>query len=87
VNSTADFDGLEKRAAARHRVLKLGTIEFGGGVTDCTVRNVSNNGAGLEVASPIGIPSKFTLVLPGDGLHFRCRMVWRKEHRIGVAFD
>jgi hypothetical protein len=62
----------ENRAAPRHRVLKAGTIEFGGGAIDCTVRNVSNIGAALDVASPMGIPEKFTLVLPGDGLHLPC---------------
>jgi hypothetical protein len=40
----------------------------------------------LVVASPMGIPEKFTLVVPSDGLHFPCRVVWRKEHRIGVVF-
>lgn len=33
----------EKRAVHRRRVLKAGTIEFGGGVIDCTVRNLSKN--------------------------------------------
>ena len=28
-----------KRTAPRHRVLKAGTIEFGGGGISCTVRN------------------------------------------------
>jgi len=28
---------------------------------------------------------RFILVVPGDGLHLPCRIVWRKEHRIGVA--
>ena len=77
----------EKRAAPRHRVLKAGTIEFGGGAIDCTVRNVSNIGAALDVTSPMGIPEKFTLVLPGNGLHLPCHVVWRKERRLGVAFD
>ena len=58
----------EKRVMARHRVLKAGTVEFGGGTIDCTVRNVSNTGAALDVASPVGIPDQFTLVLPGDGI-------------------
>ena len=78
---------VEKRIAKRHRVLKAGTIEFGGGVIDCTVRNVSNTGAALEVASPVGIPVKFTLVIPADGLNFACRVIWRKAGRIGAAFD
>ena len=31
------------RAAPRHRLLKAGSIEFNGGVIDCTVRNVSEH--------------------------------------------
>jgi hypothetical protein len=77
----------EKRAGPRHHVLKAGTIEFGGGAVDCTIRNLSNNGAALEVANPIGIPDQFILVLPGDGLHMSCHVVWRKQQRLGVAFD
>jgi hypothetical protein len=77
----------ETRVAPRHRVLKAGTIEFGGGAIDCTLRNLSNNGAALDVTSPIGIPDRFTLVLPGQGLHKPCHVVWRKQRRLGVAFD
>jgi hypothetical protein len=54
----------EKRTTNRNRVFKAGTIEFGGGAIDCTIRNVSSDGAALDVASPVGIPEKFTLVLP-----------------------
>jgi hypothetical protein len=42
---------------------------------------------GLDVSSPIGIPEHFTLVLAADGHHKPCHVVWRKEKRIGVAFD
>jgi PilZ domain len=74
------------RIAPRHRVLKAGTIEFGGGGIDCTVRNVSDTGAALEVTSPVGIPERFTLVVPQDNIAKPCRVMWRKEKRIGVAF-
>jgi hypothetical protein len=67
--------------------LKAGTITFGGGAIDCTVRNVSGTGAALEVASPLGIPETFALVIPSDGLHLGYRVIWRKGQRIGVAFD
>jgi hypothetical protein len=77
----------EKRIFPRHRVLKSGTIEFGGGGIDCMVRNMSNVGAALEVASPMGIPDKFTLVFRADGLHLPCHVIWRREKRIGVTFD
>jgi hypothetical protein len=75
----------EHRIASRQRVLKAGTIEFGGGAISCTVRNISAAGASLEVASPVGIPAQFTLVTNGN--HLPCRVIWRKEKRIGVAFD
>jgi hypothetical protein len=78
---------VESRRTPRHRVLKATTIEFGGGAIDCTVRNLSNTGAALEVSNQIGIPEKFALVVPGDGLHLPCHVVWRKGCRIGVTFD
>jgi PilZ domain len=75
----------EHRIASRQRVLKRGSIEFGGGAIDCMVRNISATGAALDVASQLGIPAQFTLVT--DGNHLPCRVVWRKEKRIGVAFE
>jgi hypothetical protein len=78
---------VETRIAPRHRVMKAGTIEFGSSAIDCTVRNLSITGAALEVSNQIGIPAKFTLVVPGDELHLVCNIVWRSEYRIGVAFD
>jgi hypothetical protein len=75
----------DHRIAPRHRVLKAGSIEFGGGAIDCTVRNLSDTGAALDVTTPVGIPAEFTLVT--DGSHLRCHVVWRKEKRIGVIFD
>jgi PilZ domain len=75
----------DKRSSQRNRVLKAGTIEFNGGAIDCMVRNRSAAGAALDVTSPIGIPERFTLI--ADGARFPCQVVWRKEKRIGVAFD
>ena len=51
------------------------------------VRNMPNVGAALDVNSPVGIPEHFTLVFPADGLHMPCRVAWRKEKRIRMAFD
>jgi hypothetical protein len=78
---------VETRIAPRYRVLKAAKIECGGAAIDCKVRDLSITGAALEVPNQIGIPAKFTLVVPGDGLHLPCHVVWRREFRIGVAFD
>jgi len=75
----------ENRVAPRHRVLKGAKIEFGGGAIDCTIRNLSETGAALDVTSPVGIPTEFTLV--AEGVHRPCRVIWRKERRIGITFD
>jgi hypothetical protein len=75
-----------KRAALRQRVLKSALIEFNGGVIDCAVRNVSETGAALEVASLLGIPETFNLVISGDHSSRPCKVAWRKHKRIGVTF-
>jgi hypothetical protein len=75
-----------KRAAPRQRVLKAGTIEFNGGTIDCVVRNISQTGAALEVASPIDIPNEFNLLISGDYTSQQCQVAWRREKRIGVTF-
>lgn len=77
----------EHRVAQRRRMLKAGTIEFGGGGIDCTVKNLSETGAALEVVTPLFIPDRFTLFVRSDRLKRTCHIVWRKEKRIGVAFD
>jgi hypothetical protein len=75
------------RTAPRRRTLKAGTIEFGGGGIDCTVRNISETGAALEVVTPLFIPDRFTLFVPSEQLKRLCRIAWRKQKRIGVTFD
>jgi PilZ domain len=85
---TTGESGIEKRAAPRHRVLKHGTLAFGsGGSVDCMVRNLSANGARLDIANPVGLPDSFTLVIEADRFRRHCHAVWSSDKRIGVAFD
>jgi hypothetical protein len=74
-----------KRGAPRQRVLKPGRIEFNGGTIDCLVRNISDTGAAIEVTSQLGIPGEFNLLMTGNGGR-PCRVMWRRENRIGLAF-
>jgi hypothetical protein len=79
---------IEKRATPRHRVLKRGTLAFGGGGgVDCMVRNISSGGARVDIANPVGVPPTFTLVIEADQFMRRCHAVWNDDKRIGVAFD
>ena len=76
----------ENRKAARRRVLKSAVIEFEGGAFSCAVRNVSDTGAALDVPTCLGIPHEFKLLIETDQVTRRCRVVWRKETRLGVTF-
>lgn len=77
---------MEKRTANRQRVLKGGTIMFGGGGVDCTIRNLSTTGAMLNVATPVGLPDQFTLLVQKTAQQQSCRVIWRAEKQIGVVF-
>ena len=77
----------DKRNLRRARVLKAGTISFGGSAISCTVRNLTKSSAMLDVASPLGIPRGFALVIPSDDARHECRIIWITDRRIGVRFD
>jgi hypothetical protein len=84
---TEDKPKPERRKETRRRVLKGAQIAFKGrgAVIDCMVRDLSDGGACLKVASPIGIPDTFELVLDLATVR-HCRVVWRKATQIGVEF-
>ena len=78
----------EQRTKTRQRVLKAGTISFDNGTgINCVVRNISADGAALEVESQTGIPSEFNLVIGTGQLSETCRVLWRKTRRLGVVFQ
>ena len=77
----------ERRKVQRHRTLKSGSISFNRAAgIDCRVRNLSPAGACLEVASQVGIPDDFVLVVDSDHLHQACHVIWRTATRLGVEF-
>ncbi len=77
----------EKRATQRHRTLKGGSIVFGATAgVDCMVRNLSTAGASLEVATPVGIPDDFRLVIKPENTTHNCHVIWRAAKKIGVHF-
>ena len=77
----------ERRIVPRRRILKAGTISVGDGTIDCIVRSISDTGATLDVVTPLFIPDRFRLIVQSQGLNRPCHIVWRKEQRMGIAFD
>lgn len=78
----------EHRTAPRQRVLKGGRIVINDGFStfQCTVRNLSDTGARVKVASIVGIPDSFELAMD-DGRKFACTVVWKTATELGVKFD
>ena len=77
----------EHRGSPRLRALKGGSILFGtAAAIDCTIRNMSETGAALEVESPVGIPDDFDLLIKPERIKRNCRVAWRSAKRIGVRF-
>jgi PilZ domain len=77
----------ESRKSPRRRTLKSGRIGFDRTTgIDCRVRNISSGGACLEVASQIGIPDDFVLLVESAHLQQPCRVIWRAASRMGVEF-
>ena len=78
----------DNRRNDRRRTYKGGRIFFNQArsVIDCTVKNFSQGGALLFVESAIGIPSEFNLVISPDNVSRACRVVWKSQTQIGVAF-
>ena len=78
----------ERRKLPRARTLKSGKIVFNlhSCVVDCTVRNLTTQGALLVVPSLVGIPENFELMLEADHARHDCRVMWRGENRLGVEF-
>lgn len=69
------------------RTFKGGSIIFGAAAAiDCTIRNLSETGASLEVTSPVGIPDEFTLLIKPEFVKRSCRVAWRSARRMGVQF-
>ena len=44
-------------------------------------------GARVDIASPVGLPPSFTLVIAADRFMRNCHAVWSNDQRVGLAFD
>jgi len=53
----------------------------------CAVRDLSKTVAGLDVGGDVNLPGVFKLLIEMESAQRRCRMIWRKENRMGVVFD
>jgi hypothetical protein len=77
----------ERRKMTRTRVLKGAKFLLGkSSVRDCVVRNLTNAGAGVEVANTLDLPDDLNLTFDGNRTSRQCRLIWRKLNKTGVEF-
>ncbi|WP_068022927.1 PilZ domain-containing protein [Rhodoplanes sp. Z2-YC6860] len=78
----------ERRKLPRQRTFKGGVIIFGTApAVECTIRNLTDTGAGLEVGTPTVVPDHFTLLIKPERLQRSCQVIWRQPGKIGVRFE
>jgi hypothetical protein len=77
----------DKRKYPRIDVEEPAHVSFGGTSLSCVIRNISTDGAAIDVENASYIPERFRLVVVPDLEVRTCRLVWIKQNRIGVAFE
>ena len=77
----------EKRKYQRTEINEPAYVSSGGSVMHCTVRNISPEGAAIDVDEPAFVPARFRLVMANDPSNVRdCRVAWIQKNRIGLSF-
>ena len=86
MSSTATADASQRRNNGRQRTLlagKLANVDATETV-DCTIRNISDTGAMIEVTSPQFLSGPLHLMQVKEGLAWDVEVVWRRGNRIGL---
>lgn len=79
---------VERRTKAREHRLWGARIVFNNNSSsiDCTIRDLSAQGARLCVASSVGVPDWFDLRIDRNRKTYPSRVAWRSHDQIGVVF-
>jgi PilZ domain len=76
----------ERRKHPRTEINEPAYVSSGGSVMSCNVRNISIEGAAIDVENPAFVPANFRLVMANDSTVYECRIAWIQKNRIGVTF-
>jgi hypothetical protein len=80
--------GIERRSIERTRIDGSALMFFAGqdGVFSCGLRDATNHGAGIRLNGLNIVPLRFDLSFDNFRTIRMCRLVWRDNDFIGVAF-
>jgi len=82
-------DNKERRDVTRTRMSRSAKIipPRHGSMIHCTVQNITSGGARLKLANTYGLPETFELTFEQGRTRRACRVVWRTNDELGVAFE
>jgi PilZ domain len=76
----------EKRKYQRTEINEPAYVTSAGSVMSCMVRNISPEGAAIDVENPAFVPEQFRLVMANDSSIRECKVIWIQQKRVGIAF-
>lgn len=77
----------EKRKHPRTEIEEPAFVTSAGSVMRCVVRNISVEGAAIDVENPAFVPQRFRLVMANDSsIVHNCQVTWIQKNRIGLTF-
>ena len=79
----------DRRSIARTQIKKGALLFFSekAGVYPCTVRNVTNRGAGIRAHDLTVAPIEFALSFDKFRTVRMCRLIWRQSDFLGIEFN
>ena len=79
----------EQKPMPQGRTFLAGKVisNYGQSSIDCTVRQMSDVGAVIEVESVHGIPEQFHLLISGERDPQPCKRAWQSDKQIGLVFE
>ncbi|MFL5071749.1 MAG: PilZ domain-containing protein, partial [Xanthobacteraceae bacterium] len=78
---------LDRRQSVRDKVLYGAVAEVSehGSTMDCVVRNISEQGACVEIDQAAKLPEHMTLTIPRKGRSYLATLIWRQANKVGLA--
>ncbi|MCW5697469.1 MAG: PilZ domain-containing protein [Bauldia sp.] len=76
---------LDRRRAPRRRTTAVATIHVFGQRMTCSVVDISDSGAKIDIPPEWIVPPSFYLHIPGERVFSRASLVWRSTFQAGVS--
>jgi hypothetical protein len=77
----------ERRKYPRTKIKEPAYVSAGGSIMRCVVRNISPEGAAIDVENPAFVPPRFRLVMVNGTAVYECSVAWIQKNRMGLTFN